>query len=296
MQAAVVCLNEVDLRRQPEGLDQLAEASGTPHVHFFGHVAGRYGNALLSRFPIRQVRDIHLEGGTEVEWPPNSGLKRRIRRGLLAATLVLPVDRGPRAAPEPSASASPAAQPSGPGPQLQEPRDQEEVLLTVFCTHLDHMDEGQRMVQMTHALGEMRSDGIPHLLVGDLNALDANDYSATEWAALEQKAAESGWVSPSDATCVRLLLREGYVDAFRARTSVDGPLPVGSAKFTAHTTRPMYRIDYALLSPAALASGLRVRGAFVETAAEGSDHFPLVVDFDWEGAEDARLPGLSSKL
>jgi len=279
-------LNEVDLRRQPDGLNRLAEACGTPYVHFFGHVGGRYGNALLSRFPIRNVRDVHLDGGTELEWPQGSGQKRTIRRGLLSATLAVPTAKMQQKTPTVIAgvhsSETVASTMEGLWPS-------DEILLTVFCTHLDHMDEQQRVVQVAHALSEMKALGRPHVLVGDLNALDRNDYSPAEWNAIERKAAESSWSAPSDAACVRLLLREGYVDAFRHSLGVgfNGSLPQDTMKFTAHTSRPMYRIDYALVSPCALAAGLSVVGAFVDAAATGSDHFPLVVDMVWDSHRTA---------
>ncbi|CAE8624851.1 unnamed protein product, partial [Polarella glacialis] len=41
LQPAIVCLNEVDVSKKPEGLRRLAESAGLPHIHFFGHVGGR---------------------------------------------------------------------------------------------------------------------------------------------------------------------------------------------------------------------------------------------------------------
>eukprot|EP00931_Biecheleriopsis_adriatica_P078799 TRINITY_DN52214_c0_g1_i1.p1 TRINITY_DN52214_c0_g1~~TRINITY_DN52214_c0_g1_i1.p1 ORF type:complete len:389 (+),score=49.72 TRINITY_DN52214_c0_g1_i1:131-1168(+) len=266
LRPSVVCLNEVDLRKQPQGLKRVAEASGLSHVHFFGHVQGRYGNALLSRFPILRVKEVHLNGGTELEWPKGSGNMRRIRRGMLLATLAVPEGPGVR----PNVSSVESGE------------------LTVISTHLDHMDEAERLVQISHALDEMRTLPSPHILAGDLNALLTDDYSATEWASVEQKAFDNGWKMPSDATCVRFLLGKGYVDAFRLANE-NGKLPLPANKFTAHTTRPMYRIDYALLSPCALRAGITVERAFVDTSANGSDHFPLVVDLSW--GDSSRYPG-----
>ncbi|CAE8715685.1 unnamed protein product [Polarella glacialis] len=262
LQPAIVCLNEVDVSKKPEGLRRLAESAGLPHIHFFGHVGGRYGNALLSRFPILRVSEVHLQGGTELEWPVGSGQTRRIKRGMLAATLAV--------TPTSTTGVS----------------DQSPSTLTIVCTHLDHIDEAQRLVQMSHILEEMQSLPSPHILVGDLNALFADDYSPAEWAAVEQKAVENGWSLPCDAACLRLLLQKGYVDAFRQSSggASEGPLPSGLQKFTAHTSRPMYRIDYALLSPSALEAGLHVESSFVDLSASGSDHFPLVVDVSWEAA------------
>lgn len=174
-----------------------------------------------------------------------------------------------------------------------------EALLTVCCTHLDHIDEEQRLVQVSHALGELREthQGTPHLLAGDLNALHGGDYSPAEWAEVESKAAANGWVAPVDASCLRLLIDNGYVDAFRAACGAShvGEIPPGVAKFTAHAERPMYRIDYVFLSPSAVDAGLHPVGAYVDTSAMGSDHFPLVVDLAW-GSGTAEVGSRPSRL
>mmetsp|Transcript_53329 Transcript_53329/g.98611 ORF Transcript_53329/g.98611 Transcript_53329/m.98611 type:complete len:360 (-) Transcript_53329:36-1115(-) len=254
----VVCLNEVDERRQPTALRVLAEEAGFPFVHFFGHVQGRYGNALLSRARIVQVQDIHLDGGTMLEWPPGSGKHKRIARGMLAATLELAAG----------------------------------TYLTVYCTHLDHISEKQRMVQMTHILQATHREkqAEPHVLVGDLNALRVDDYTPTEWAALERKAITSGWAPPVDAGCLQMLQKEGYVDAFEQACSARGEASLqhcAAAKFTAHIDAPMYRIDYIMISPEAQQAGVRVQDAFIDETAAGSDHFPLVVDLVWKAPRKA---------
>ena len=67
---AFVCLNEVDLAKQPGALETVADALGGMTVSFYGHVADadgveRYGNALLSRWPpaaLRKVRRQLLHG------------------------------------------------------------------------------------------------------------------------------------------------------------------------------------------------------------------------------------------
>ena len=51
------------------------------------------------------------------------------------------------------------------------------------------------------------------------------------------------------------------------------------AHLTAHVDVPMYRIDYALLSPGFRDSGWQLARAYVHQAApSGSDHFPIVCD------------------
>jgi len=261
----VVCLNEVDVRSRPDGLKQLATAIGADHVAFFGHVRGTYGNAIISQLPILNTKDVHLDGGTEVEWPRDSGKLHRIQRGLLAATLRLPHAVSKKGTKSDEDHALCAEQ------------------ITIFCTHLDHIKEEQRVIQMSHVLREMRElGGTPHMLVGDLNALCLEDYNETEWASIVDKAARNGWNHPQDAECVRMLMREGYADAFRvAHACHEGDIVMAQStkhKFTAHAGHPMYRIDYALLNTEAHANGIAVSNAFVDERSSGSDHLPLVVD------------------
>ena len=63
---AFVCLNEVDLAKQPGALETVADALGGMTVSFYGHVADadgveRYGNALLSRWPPAALRKVRRQ-------------------------------------------------------------------------------------------------------------------------------------------------------------------------------------------------------------------------------------------
>ncbi len=79
--ADIVALQEVDNGLARTGLvDQAREIAGTLEMHFHFHPSlhleeGAYGNALLSRFPLRLVR-----GGA---LPTPRGLRRFERRGAL---------------------------------------------------------------------------------------------------------------------------------------------------------------------------------------------------------------------
>jgi endonuclease/exonuclease/phosphatase family metal-dependent hydrolase len=104
--------------------------------------------------------DSHLDGGAEVV--TRDGRTHRIVRGLLQA--------------ETEALGLP---------------------LRIGVTHLDHMAEVQRTIQAKHVLHELRisprssssssgvaGDDAPQtLLLGDLNALTAADYTTRQWAA-----------------------------------------------------------------------------------------------------------------
>lgn len=229
LQPAVICLNEVDLGAQPDALERLVDTlEGDWHTAFYGHFRGNYGNAVVSRHPIRHVRSVTLDGGSVVT--DRRGKPHRIVRGLLIATFEMP--RG------------------------------ESVQLA--CTHLDHMSTAQRQVQLRHVLAELLPSSHSHtLLVGDLNALRREDYSAQQWRLLETRAESKGWELPQ-AGDLELLCEQGFVDAGEAAGRTDFTAPVGE---------PKYRIDYCFYK----GDSLDVSAVTVPQVT-ASDHYPLVVD------------------
>ena len=253
LQPSFVCLNEVDLDKRPGALEAVAEALGGFHVEFFGHVKGKegfdkYGNALLSRLPPTGSERTHLDGGFMGE---HNGQPYRIHRGMLAVDFALP----------------------GSGPALR-----------VAVTHLDHISEAERRVQLEHVVSRL-PPSVTTVVMGDLNALTRSDYTDGEWGALERRNAEAGWDPPA-AGCLSLLSAAGFADAFEAAHGQDGQglaalaEPGGAHRWTAHVDHPIYRIDY-LWHRAAEGLGpqqVRVSDAFVGLEAVDSDHYPLVVD------------------
>lgn len=165
------------LAERGESLAELASAMGGYHVQFFGHVKGRYGNALLSRHPIVKAHEVHLRGGTEVM---HNGQPYRIHRGLLACEVDAPM------------------LPQG---------------TVIACTHLDHIIENERVMQLAHVVESLHQIA-PHgavALLGDLNALTRSDYSTEEWGALQRHNRKKGWAPPSYG-CLDLLSQQGFSD------------------------------------------------------------------------------------
>lgn len=260
LQPSLVALNEVDTRLRPEGLATVAERLGGFSIAFFGHVRGQYGNALLSKYPIKAIRETHLRGGTEVSFPPGTkklngeiakeGEFHRIARGLLECDIELP------------------ATSDAPGR-----------VVTVAVTHLDHISEKQRVTQLTHVLEALGPNVSRAMVVGDLNALHRSDYTEEEWAVLEQRAKTNKWSAPTSG-CLDLLRAAGFTDAFATSRGL-GPLSARAQAssdpiFSAHVGHPLYRIDYCFVSGS---SGLRPRDSRVHTDIELSDHFPVSFDF-----------------
>ncbi len=128
--------------------------------------------------------------------------------------------------------------------------------LTAFVTHLDHMFEGTRLLQMYGVLRRMARCGV-HFLVGDFNT--------------------PGFLGQHSRRLLppvlRLLQRAGYQDAFHA-------VGVGPAwTFPSHS--PLVRIDYLFL-PDRWARGLRsARTLTWEVTRQASDHRPLLVEWAW---------------
>lgn len=135
----LVMLQEVDRNTgRSKQVDQSAELARLTKMHVvFGenivHDGGQYGNAILSRFPIRRHQNHPLPNLTNGE-----------QRGLLEAEVQLPAH---------------AKQPS-----IQS-------TLLVFGTHLDHRRDDQERLASAKFINAriVQSPGIASILAGDLN-------------------------------------------------------------------------------------------------------------------------------
>lgn len=258
----VVCLQEARRLplRDPEGqqredsLDALAADLGMTLL--FAHATPgfeKFGNAVLVGPGLRLLGSTatHLDGGSVVTTP--AGGQKRIVRGCLAARL---------------ASERPGEEPQP---------------FAVLATHWDHISERERLVQAQCVLSRLEelAAGLPHLLVGDLNSMKRRDYSTEEWTALEDRNAQRGWAPPEDSAALAALEVAGYSDLLQ-ETLASRTGSLGSGRFTSLGPPPA-RIDYAYASPEWAprlrgAAPSRGAAAWVDTAASGSDHLPLVVD------------------
>lgn len=221
----IVTLNEVDATAA--SLERLAARLGVSDAHFFGHVGGSYGNAILCNGGSIAAR-VRLDGGTRIG-------SHRIERGMLVVT----------------------------GTSFQG---------AVACTHLDHVSEAERVAQMRSVLDALRSyDSV--LLAADLNALRRDDYESDEWARLERRNRDKGWVPPVDSSSKGGVLDElknaGFVDLGRQHPAFTSTSHCGGV--------PCQRIDYVHANQSALQRH-QVTSATVDFDALGSDHLPLVVD------------------
>jgi endonuclease/exonuclease/phosphatase family metal-dependent hydrolase len=269
---SLLALTEVDVGLRPRALSEVGDALGLPHCSFFGHAFdGRYGNALLSAMPIASESGVHLDGGSILEF---RGARKRIARGLLLASTVL---------------RSVAAREGGGGEPSSLP-------VRVGVTHWDHISEAERAVQAAHTLRALGPPAEQHcLLLGDLNALDASDYTPDEWAAHVAHNASRGWGAPVDSAaaggCLDALRSAGFADC--ARLALHDGAQWTAPPWTAHAhspASPRYRIDYVQARGPAGGASLEPLSAAVGIASsdEASDHSPVAVEF---GLRVARAAG-----
>jgi len=283
----VICLNEVmrfpfvdpEGNERPDSLEALAEDLTDPGMDVrFAHATPgfeRFGNAILTAPGIELFgnRSIHLNGGSVVR--TKDGKSKRIIRSMLVAHLK--IDQKTR-----------RPDPLDPQPPT---------MVAIASTHWDHISDLERQRQAATAcyLLDDLCDGLPHLVVGDLNAIKRSDYSPKEWQDIVYRNSANGWDSPADSDSLQTLENAGYQDLHqRTLAGMGSALATvpSEYKLTAPAERPNVRIDYAYMSPS-LCSALEdvARGssspgepssfpakAFVDRGAIGSDHFPLCIE------------------
>ncbi|KAF4655634.1 hypothetical protein FOL47_009345 [Perkinsus chesapeaki] len=214
----ILCLNEVSIK------DRNTTANKNPD----------FGNAVITRLPVKSASRIALNGGSSVLWRGDD--IQIIRNGVL-----VDFDK-----------------------------------FSVCCTHLDHMKEAERVKQVDGLIMQLRErlcPETPHFIMGDFNELSRRDYSDDEWQNLEKRHESFGWPLECDEV-VNKLENGGYTDVLRK---------CGDLRRTAHTQeeKPLYRIDYAWASRAAIdrvKDGFVHCGENVDDLKSCSDHFAIVVD------------------
>jgi len=259
--------------REESYLRRLSKATGLPHCafacaneegSFFGAIP--FGNAILSRHPLRDVRR-HVMGVTRAD----------LTLGGQART---EADLEPRAA-----LAAVVELPGG--------------AVGVCSTHLDHKAEELRERQIDEAIAFAASSfgGRAHFLCGDLNTFQRVDLAPEQWEAVAQHYNAMGWPPPNEESSVlRRLTQLGYTDTLNlCQQHADESIPASPPHppLTCWSHKPLFRLDYVFFSP----GGQEVPSSDVATGdAENlgpsqleilshrtlestvSDHYPVVVD------------------
>lgn len=140
----------------------------------------------------------------------------------------------------------------------------------VVGVHLDHRAEQLRLRQLELLLRAL--DGVgPHVIAGDLNAMDLRDYPPDEQRHIVAARARVGW-EPATNDVLRRLGAAGYVDTARFDVDDDAPLPSSRTS----TCWVGTRIDHVWLDPRLAATARVVDFHVVDT--DASDHRPVVVE------------------
>lgn len=284
-------------------LHRLAAALGLPHcvfgaavgegvepeplpLPFEGSFFGQYpfGNAILSRFPLADVRRTLLRVTPEdLDLGNQARTTADLEHRQCTSALVQLPDGG---------------------------------CVGVCVSHLDHKAEELRARQIRQVIDHCHAafgTAWPSVLVGDLNSFDQSDMDDDGWASIVALYARRGWPPPRPASLVRAALdAAGYADAFALAASAPAPVGTDTAAPPA-TERPhdaydassasssaaggttlhaisrppvtcwtQTRLDYVLLSPVASGggpAGLRVR-SHRTLQCDASDHLPIVCELE----------------
>jgi len=298
LRPSLVAFNEVDTHSRPDAIKDISIRLGM-HSEFFGHVRGRYGNVLLSKFPVLATAQHHLRGGTE--WALPAGTKKfngeiakdgethRIARGMLCVDILIPPSPSPSDDTHCSGAgvggATEVGALAGGGMGMAGGRR-----VRVSVTHLDHINEEQRRIQLSHIVeilhcghGDEAVGGYADadLLVGDMNALTRQDYSDTQWCALEEEHRANGWSAPVFG-CLDILTQHSFVDCLLAsrehvQSQTENSIATCGGIYTTPAMAPRVRVDYCF----ARGTGVGVHGAKVMRWEGGeplSDHCAVVFD------------------
>ncbi len=141
----------------------------------------------------------------------------------------------------------------------------------VVGVHLDDRREAVRCAQLRTLFDRITGLG-PHVVAGDLNAIDPEDHPLARRAEIEAARARHR-LEPSMNDVVTMLRDAGYVDAARAGGH-RGPLPEALQRTCWAGTRVDHVWLDARLAPRATVISVEV----VET--DASDHQPVVVTID----------------
>jgi exodeoxyribonuclease III len=119
---------------------------------------------------------------------------------------------------------------------------------------------------------KLRRSGKRVLVMGDLNTA----HHEIDLARPKPNEKNSGFL-PEERAELDRWIAAGWVDTFRAFEPGPGHYSWWSQRFGMRAKNVGWRIDYVLASPAAMEF---VRGAWIESAAQGSDHVPVGVEVD----------------
>ena len=116
--------------------------------------------------------------------------------------------------------------------------------LSVVCTHLDHVRENMRQLQLERLFEQINPESID-ILCGDFNTLYRQDYAEEEWQVIADGRRRGNWERPLDDVMYEVIDARMFEDALRA---CSGLAPGTELSNIATTSRFSTRIDFILRS------------------------------------------------
>lgn len=161
------------------------------------------------------------------------------------------------------------------------------------CTQLDHLDEDYRLKQATLLASILRS--YPHILAGDLNALDASDYSSARWTDIAKLRANNGKLPPRHDVMSFLKEQQGYRDCKSCAGEGESVVILPLGQELQGTCKSGTRMDYILASP--LLPYRFVRGSYTIVSSRGtSDHHLVRVEIERQPAQNAHASPIQANV
>ena len=94
-------------------------------------------------------------------------------------------------------------------------------VVSIMCTHLDHMSEQCRLLQLNYFLNNIKTKNVyyPDIICGDFNSLLRSDYDKTKWNEIADIRNKSKWEDPKSELMYQLLVENDdiktlYYDTF----------------------------------------------------------------------------------
>jgi len=177
----------------------------------------------------------------------------------------------------------------------------EPLSFNIFCTHLDNRYESIRTKQLEMAFTSgfggsegsaimpdnsilpeehvTKTDFLPHILMGDFNALSKSDYDDQYWSKLVKQRAENNWDPPKTDLYQLLTVKLNYRDCFPSVKL--SPTTTTTTTTTAESISTVWsgeRIDWVLLSKDFPSPHYHVKVEDYQVINNNaSDHFPVKV-------------------
>lgn len=272
--------------RPTRALLHMALEAGYPHVQQ-GHLSG-LGQAVISKYPILRGETLILDG---------PGTAARKARAAIAA-----LEDGDSSTNEEDRALEAEVDGWETRQAVFAEIDGPIGRLVVVAVHLDHVHEALRLRQLRVLRRGIRrfcrhgeEDALPHVLVGDFNALLRHDYTATRWDAIRRERARGGWPPPRSSVMAALIRAENVIsltEPIPPSTPLEGEMKDGGLEIaephgkywdagwvarsassgpSTGTSRFRTRIDYVLLR--SVREELRfVPGSYRVIDAPASDH------------------------